>query len=64
MDVFRAYRSRFGAAARDRRVKHVIIFKNQGFWSGASMAHSHAQLAALPLVPPGIQRAVTRSPAQ
>lgn len=61
MDVLRAYRARVGAAARDERVKHVIVFKNQGVIGGASIAHPHAQLAGLPLVPPQVQRAVDRS---
>ena len=34
------------------KVKHVILFKNEGGKAGASIAHSHSQIIALPLLPP------------
>lgn len=33
-------------------IQHVEIFKNDGPKAGASIAHAHSQIAALPLIPP------------
>jgi UDPglucose--hexose-1-phosphate uridylyltransferase len=50
-DVLWAYRERIVDLKKDRRFKSVIIFKNHGAAAGASLAHSHSQLIALPIVP-------------
>jgi UDPglucose--hexose-1-phosphate uridylyltransferase len=50
-DVLWAYRERLLDLKKDRRFKSVIIFKNHGAAAGASLAHSHSQLIALPVVP-------------
>jgi UDPglucose--hexose-1-phosphate uridylyltransferase len=50
-DVLWAYRERLLDLRKDRRFKSVIIFKNHGSAAGASLAHSHSQLIALPVVP-------------
>ena len=44
------YRERYRACARDERVKHVIIFKNNGISAGSSIIHPHSQLIATPIV--------------
>jgi UDPglucose--hexose-1-phosphate uridylyltransferase len=36
---------------QDQRFKYVMIFKNHGAAAGASLAHTHSQLIALPVVP-------------
>ena len=35
-------------------VKHVILFKNEGGKAGASIAHTHSQIMALPILPPKV----------
>ncbi len=50
-DVLRAYRERMIDLKNDRRFKSVIVFKNHGAAAGASLAHSHSQLIALPVIP-------------
>jgi len=50
-DVLWAYRERLLDLKKDRRFKSVLIFKNHGAAAGASLAHSHSQLIALPVVP-------------
>ena len=50
-DVLWAYKERFLDLKKDRRLKSVIIFKNHGLAAGASLAHSHSQLIALPVIP-------------
>lgn len=54
-DVFLVYRDRLRAvAAEDARLAYAILFKNAGRFAGASQEHAHAQLIAMPFVPPRI----------
>jgi len=50
-DVLWAYRDRLLDLKKDHRFKSVLIFKNHGAAAGASLAHSHSQLIALPVIP-------------
>jgi len=50
-DVLWAAHERIQDLKRDRRFRYIIIFKNHGVAAGASLAHSHSQLIALPIVP-------------
>lgn len=61
LEVWRAYRSRFAAAAANLMVRHVMLFRNEGHRAGATLAHPHAQIVALPLAPPRAQAALQRS---
>jgi UDPglucose--hexose-1-phosphate uridylyltransferase len=36
---------------RDPRFQYVLVFKNHGVAAGASLAHPHSQLIALPILP-------------
>jgi len=49
--VVTAYRERILDLRRDARFRSVIVFKNHGPEAGASLAHSHSQLIATPVVP-------------
>lgn len=53
-DVFHAYRERVRSITQDPRIAYVSLFKNVGAEAGASLAHCHSQLLALPFVPPEI----------
>lgn len=50
-DVLWAYRERMIDLQRDRRLKHILIFKNHGEAAGASLEHAHSQLIATPIIP-------------
>ncbi len=50
-DVLRTYYERLRALREDKRIKYVLIFKNEGEAAGASLEHSHTQLIGLPIVP-------------
>jgi UDPglucose--hexose-1-phosphate uridylyltransferase len=50
-DVLSVYRERFLDAFEDSRIRHAIIFKNQGPGSGTSIMHPHTQLVGSPIVP-------------
>ncbi len=52
--VFQAYANRTEALRAIPGVKCVYLFKNHGKTGGASIDHEHAQIVALPFVPPMI----------
>jgi UDPglucose--hexose-1-phosphate uridylyltransferase len=49
--VLWAYRERILDLKRDVRFRYIVIFKNHGAASGATLEHTHSQLIALPIVP-------------
>jgi len=49
--VLVAYRARMIDLSRDKRFRYLQIFKNHGEAAGASLAHTHTQLVATPIVP-------------
>jgi len=53
--TMRAYRDRLLALRRERRLGHVLVFKNARAEGGASLEHTHSQLLATTTVPPVIQ---------
>jgi UDPglucose--hexose-1-phosphate uridylyltransferase len=60
-DVLAAYRERINDLDRDSRFQHIYIFKNVGPSAGASMAHAHSQIVALPIIPPLIEGKLARA---
>lgn len=50
-NVLLAYHMRLSDLKQDKRLKYILIFKNEGEAAGASLEHSHSQLIALPIVP-------------
>jgi UDPglucose--hexose-1-phosphate uridylyltransferase len=62
--VFRAYRDRMRQIyASDPRLKYVLVFKNFGPAAGASIAHTHSQIIAMPVVPENVSAEVANSAA-
>lgn len=49
--VLAAYRHRLRAFYRDRRIEHVILFKNYGEAAGTSLIHPHSQIVGMPVLP-------------
>ena len=45
----------------DKRFRYILIFKNHGEASGASLEHPHSQLIALPIVPKRVREEVDSS---
>jgi len=60
-EIFTSYRERIIDLDQDQRFQHIYIFKNVGPSAGASLAHAHSQLVALPLVPPSVEGKLTRA---
>jgi len=54
--VIDVYIDRYVALRKMEDIRYVLVFKNEGGKAGASIAHSHSQIMALPMVPPEIER--------
>lgn len=60
--LFAAYRERMEALYRSNpRLKYVLVFKNFGPAAGASIAHTHSQVIAMPVVPDNVAAEVDNS---
>lgn len=53
--IFEAYRRRIAALKSIKGIRYVLVFKNDGPTAGSSVAHAHAQIYGLPLIPPRIE---------
>lgn len=51
-DVLTMYQQRITSLYKKPHIQYVQVFKNDGHHAGASLAHAHTQVFALPLVPP------------
>jgi UDPglucose--hexose-1-phosphate uridylyltransferase len=49
--VLGTFCSRIAALAKDRRLRYITIFRNEGPSAGASLEHPHSQLIATPVIP-------------
>jgi UDPglucose--hexose-1-phosphate uridylyltransferase len=53
--LFKMYRDRMQVLYKsDPRIKYVLVFKNFGPAAGASIAHTHSQIVAMPVVPENV----------
>lgn len=60
--LFQTYQNRMKELYNaDKRLKYVLIFKNFGPAAGASMAHTHSQIIATPVIPQNVQDEVEHS---
>jgi UDPglucose--hexose-1-phosphate uridylyltransferase len=50
-----AFRDRIYDLRNDKRLRYVLLFKNEGEGAGATMEHTHSQLIALPVVPKAVK---------
>ncbi|MBI3318160.1 MAG: galactose-1-phosphate uridylyltransferase [Candidatus Omnitrophica bacterium] len=60
-ELLEVYRERSLDLRKDQRFRYLLIFKNFGESAGASLAHPHSQLIALPVVPKRVTEELTRS---
>ena len=44
--------------SKDSRFKYVMLFRNYGLGSGASLEHPHSQIVALPMVPKNVNEEI------
>ncbi len=55
VDLLMAVRDRMLELRQDDALQYIQFFKNNGPGSGASLAHPHSQIIALPAIPPQLQ---------
>jgi UDPglucose--hexose-1-phosphate uridylyltransferase len=63
-DVLRAYAERLRHWRDNVHLHYGLVFKNEGPLAGASLAHVHSQLIALPFVPPAVAAEFMRAAQQ
>ncbi len=51
LELLKVFQERSNDLKKDKRFRYLLIFKNFGEAAGASLAHPHCQLIALPIVP-------------
>jgi UDPglucose--hexose-1-phosphate uridylyltransferase len=56
--VFKIYQTRYKELEKEDCIEYVLIFHNHGELAGASIAHPHSQLVALPIIPPDVSRSI------
>lgn len=49
--VLKVYQDRITKLLATDGIEYVLVFRNDGFEAGASLAHAHSQIYALPVVP-------------
>ena len=59
--LVRAYRDRYIQLKDEDCVEYISIFHNHGPEAGASVAHPHSQIIAIPVVPPDVGRSIKGS---
>jgi UDPglucose--hexose-1-phosphate uridylyltransferase len=59
--VLNTYKDRLSDLASKPNVKYVQIFRNQGIEAGASLAHPHSQIIAMPFTPKLVQQEICAS---
>ena len=55
-NVLLTYRQRSMSLKQKAHINYVSIFRNDGYEAGASLAHAHSQIIALPFIPPLISQ--------
>lgn len=53
-ELFRVYGKRVRFLQRDKKIRYILVFKNNGGVAGASINHAHSQIFASQYVPPHI----------
>jgi UDPglucose--hexose-1-phosphate uridylyltransferase len=59
--VIDAYQERYLEFANEEFINYVSIFHNHGREAGASVAHPHSQIIAIPVIDPDLQRSLNGS---
>lgn len=59
--IVRAYQERYLAMKQDDCAAYISIFENHGRQAGATVAHPHSQIIAMPVIPPDVGRSLKGS---
>ncbi|MBI2798313.1 galactose-1-phosphate uridylyltransferase [Candidatus Saccharibacteria bacterium] len=50
--VMQVFQERIGVLKNQKAIEYVSVFHNDGYSAGASLAHAHSQIFAIPVMPP------------
>lgn len=59
LNILISIKERMSALFMDPRFKYISIFKNHGYNAGATIAHPHTQLLALPILSSQVKKEIT-----
>ncbi|MDP3710557.1 MAG: galactose-1-phosphate uridylyltransferase [bacterium] len=59
--IIRSFQDRFLAIKKDSCAQYVSVFQNHGLGAGASIAHPHLQIVAVPVIPPDVGQSLEGS---
>ncbi len=51
VDLIDAYQQRYKQLQKNEKIRHIVVFKNQGIKAGGSLEHPHSQIYGLPVIP-------------
>ena len=60
-EILDAFQERYIALMNKKHIKYISIFKNYGSTAGASVAHPHCQIIAMPVIDPDVFRSLSGS---
>ena len=61
ISILKTYAERISEIEKDKQIKYVSVFKNEGEDAGASIFHSHTQIISLPMMPKDISEKIKSS---
>jgi len=56
VNLIKVYQERTREISKIKDINYILIFKNEGVKSGASLIHSHSQIFSSKIIPPDVQR--------
>ncbi|MCD6471145.1 DUF4931 domain-containing protein [bacterium] len=56
INLIKVYRERTKEISKIKDINYILIFKNEGVKSGASLVHSHSQIFSSKIIPPDVQK--------
>ncbi len=62
-EVFAMFQDRYRALMKEKEVAYISIFQNWGQSAGASIAHPHYQILAVPIIPSSVSHSLTAATA-
>lgn len=60
-DVFITFKQRIADLKKDIRFRYIQVFKNHGSRAGATIAHPHCQVIALPVIPSQLNEIISHA---
>jgi len=60
-EILKVYQKRTLAISKNKKMRYILIFKNNGGRAGASITHAHSQIFATSFLPPHILDKLTRA---